>query len=40
MKERHAEQLSYYTLAVKELFERECDIAEIYSTCAARTVKI
>ncbi len=40
MKERHAEQLSYYKLAVKELFERECDSAEIYSTCAARTVKI
>ena len=40
MRDRHSEQLSYYKLAVSRLFERECDVAEIYSTHAARTVKI
>jgi ATP-dependent exoDNAse (exonuclease V) beta subunit len=40
MRQRHSEQLSYYKLAISKLFERECDVAEIYSTHAAKTVKI
>ena len=40
MRERHSEQLSYYKLAISKLFERECDVAEIYSTHAAKTIKI
>jgi ATP-dependent exoDNAse (exonuclease V) beta subunit len=40
MCDRHSEQLSYYKLAISRLFERECDVAEIYSTHAAKTVKV
>ena len=40
MASAHSEQLSYYKLAVSMLFERECDVSEIYSTHAAKTVKI
>ena len=40
MRDRHSEQLSYYKLAISRLFERECDVAEVYSTHAAKTVKV
>ena len=40
MRSIHSEQLSYYKLAIEQLFGRKCDIAEIYSTHAAMTVSI
>ncbi len=40
MRQAHGNQLSYYKKAIAELFGKECDVAEIYSTHAAKTVKI
>lgn len=40
MSRLHAEQLSYYKIAVERMFGRECQTVEIYSTCAATTVSI
>ncbi len=36
----HAEQLSYYKIAVERLFGKECHTVEVYSTCAAKTVSV
>ncbi len=40
MNERHAPQLSYYAEAVKRLFGKECKHILVYSTCAAKSIKI
>ena len=40
MSSLHASQLSYYKLAIEGLFGRPCDIAQIYSTHAAKTVDV
>ena len=40
MQKLHSQQISYYKLAVAKLFDRPCDIAQIYSTHAAKTVDI
>ena len=40
MRKSHSEQLSYYKLAAERLFGTECHTVEVYSTAAARTVKI
>jgi ATP-dependent helicase/nuclease subunit A len=40
MTERHAKQLRYYKEAIEALYSRKCDKVLIYSTHAAKTVKI
>ena len=40
MRQLHADQLSYYKIAVERLFGTVCHTAEIYSTCAAKTVSV
>lgn len=40
MSSLHSQQIFYYKLAVERLFGRPCDIAQIYSTQAAKTVNV
>ena len=40
LSEKHAEQLSYYALACREMFQKPCDSVQIYSTHSARLYDI
>ena len=40
LSEKHAEQLSYYALACKEMFQKPCDSVQIYSTHSAKLYDI
>ena len=40
MSSLHSQQLSYYKLAVEAMLGRRCDIVQIYSTHAAKTVDV